>query len=299
MSATIIDGKKIANEIREEIKLGVQKLQDEKGIVPGLAVVIVGEDPASQVYVNMKEKACEKLGFYSLKYELPTETTQEELLALVDSLNNNDKIHGILVQMPLPKHLNDKAVINSINPEKDVDGFHPYNVGKLLIGDDTFKSCTPYGCQVLLEKSGVKTSGAHMVIVGRSNIVGKPLAAMMMQKAKNADCTVTVCHSRTKDIASITRQADILVAAIGSPLFIKADMVKQGAVVIDVGVNRVDDPTSPKGYKLVGDVDFEAVKEVASAITPSPGGVGPMTITMLLSNALLSAQIFTTKKHEG
>jgi methylenetetrahydrofolate dehydrogenase (NADP+)/methenyltetrahydrofolate cyclohydrolase len=289
MPALIIDGSAIAEEIREELKSKIAELKS-RGVTPGLAVVLVGEDPASQVYVRMKGKSCEELGLYSETIRLPAEYKEDALLKLIDDLNANPKIHGILVQLPLPDHINETKVLNRISPEKDVDGFHPVNVGRMLIGDPGFLPCTPHGVQELLVRSGNSPEGKHVVVVGRSNIVGKPVAAILMQKKKGANATVTVCHSRTKDLPSVTRQGDIVIAAMGVPQFIKADMVKEGAVVIDVGVNRVDDPSAKRGYRLVGDVDFEAVKEKASAITPVPGGVGPMTIVMLIKNTVLSAE---------
>lgn len=289
MTAKIIDGKIISQQIRNEIKKQREEFESKTGIKPGLAVILVGENPASVTYVGMKKKACAEVGFYSEEHKFNTDISEEKLLALINELNNKKEIHGILVQLPLPKHISEQKVLNLILPTKDVDGFHPVNVGKLVTGDDCLKPCTPAGVQELLIRSGVETKGSHIVIVGRSNIVGKPLAVMLMQKAKGADATVTVCHSKTKNIAEITRQADILIAAIGKPFFIKKDMVKNGAVVIDVGVNRVDDAKVAKGYKLVGDVDYVNVKEVASAITPVPGGVGPMTVTMLMKNTLKAA----------
>ncbi len=281
--AEIIDGKRISKEIRGEIAAECAALT-EKGIVPGLAVVIVGTDPASQVYVRNKKKACEEVGFHSEVYELPEETTEAELLALVERLNGDPAIHGILVQLPLPKHLDDKLIIDHIDPAKDVDAFHPVNVGKIMIGDYDFLPCTPAGVMALLEKSGIEVSGKECVVLGRSNIVGKPQAMLLL----HANGTVTVCHSKTKNLAEITRRADILVAAIGKADFITGDMIKEGAVVIDVGMNR-----RPDG-KLTGDVDFASVEPKASHITPVPGGVGPMTITMLLKNTLTSA-----KRHNG
>lgn len=281
--AKIIDGKQIAKEVRAEIAAECTELK-KKGIVPGLAVVIVGTDPASQVYVRNKKKACEEVGFRSEVFELPEETTEEELLALVKKLNEDVNIHGILVQLPLPKHLDDEVIIANIDPKKDVDAFHPSNVGKIMIGNYDFLPCTPAGVMVLLEKSGIDVSGKECVVVGRSNIVGKPQAMLLL----HANGTVTICHSRTKDLAEVTRRADILVVAIGKADFITGDMVKDGAVVIDVGMNRKADG------KLTGDVDFAAVEPKASYITPVPGGVGPMTITMLLRNTLTSA-----KKHAG
>ena len=278
--AKIIDGKAISKDIREEIKNEVAERVANGLCRPGLAVVIVGEDPASQVYVRNKKKGCEEVGFYSEVYELPAETTQEELNALVDKLNADDKIHGILCQLPLPKHLDENEVILRIDPRKDVDAFHPYNVGKIMIGDYDFLPCTPAGVMALLERSGIEVSGKECVVVGRSNIVGKPQAMLLL----HANGTVTVCHSRTKDLAAVCRRADILVAAIGKADFFGADMVKEGAVVIDVGMNRRADG------KLTGDVNFSEVEPKASYITPVPGGVGPMTITMLLKNTLTAAK---------
>ncbi len=290
MHAKIIDGKAIAEEMRADLAKEIESLE-QSGITPGLAVVLVGEDPASQVYVRMKGKACEKIGIFSETVKLPIETTEAELLGVIDRLNNDKKIHGFLVQLPLPKQINERNVLFSILPEKDVDGFHPVNVGKVASGDTTgFSPATPYGVQQMMIRSGVEISGAHAVIVGRSNIVGKPMASLLVQKAEGANATVTVCHSRTKNLADVTRQGDILIAAMGVPEFVKADMIKPGAVVIDVGTNRVDDPSKERGYRLVGDVDFENAKEVASAITPVPGGVGPMTITMLLYNTVQAAK---------
>ena len=275
-----IDGKLISAQIRSEIAEECKKFAAEKAFVPGLAVVIVGEDPASQVYVRNKKRACEEVGFYSEVHELPEATTQSELNALIDQLNANEKIHGILVQLPLPKHLDENEVILRIRPEKDVDAFHPYNVGKIMIGEPDFLPCTPAGVMALLERSGISPAGKRCVVIGRSNIVGKPMAMLLL----HANGTVTVCHSRTKDLPAICREADILVVAIGKPDFVGADMVKPGAVVIDVGMNRKADG------KLTGDVDFAAVEPIASAITPVPGGVGPMTITMLLQNTLTAAR---------
>ena len=290
MHAKIIDGKAIAEEMRADLAKEIETLK-QSGVTPGLAVVLVGEDAASQVYVKMKGKACEKIGIFSETVKLPTETTEEELLAVIDRLNNDKKIHGFLVQLPLPKQINDRNVLLAILPEKDVDGFHPVNVGKVASGDTTgFPPATPYGVQQMMIRSGVEISGAHAVIVGRSNIVGKPMASLLVQKAEGSNATVTVCHSRTKNLADVTRLGDILIAAMGVPEFVTADMIKPGAVVIDVGTNRVDDPSKEKGYRLVGDVDFENAKEVASAITPVPGGVGPMTITMLLYNTVQAAK---------
>ena len=278
--AKLIDGKLISAQIRAEIKDEVTAFEKERGFVPGLAVVIVGENPASQVYVRNKARACAEVGFYSEVHELPAATTQEELNALVDRLNGDERIHGILVQLPLPKHLDETAVLLRIDPSKDVDAFHPYNVGKIMIGDYDFLPCTPAGVMALLERSGIDPEGKRCVIVGRSNIVGKPMAMLLL----HANGTVTVCHSRTQNLAEICREADILVVAIGRADFVGADMVKPGAVVIDVGMNRREDG------KLTGDVDFASVEPIASAITPVPGGVGPMTITMLLKNTLTAAR---------
>jgi methylenetetrahydrofolate dehydrogenase (NADP+) / methenyltetrahydrofolate cyclohydrolase len=286
--ARIIDGKAIAQEMQEEMKAEVEELK-RKGITPGLAVILVGDDPASRTYVRSKEKACERLGLFSDVYRLPETTPEGDLIALVDELNLRKDIHGILIQIPLPGHIDENRMILRINPDKDVDGLHPVNVGKLVIGKPGFLPCTPLGCKVLLERSGIETSGKHMVILGRSNLVGKPLANIMLQKEKGANAIVTVCHTAAKDLASYTRQADILVAAIGKPKMVTGDMVKEGAVVIDVGINRIEDPESSGGNKLVGDVDFESVAPKASAITPVPGGVGPMTITMLMHNTIRSA----------
>ncbi|MHC4292841.1 MAG: bifunctional methylenetetrahydrofolate dehydrogenase/methenyltetrahydrofolate cyclohydrolase FolD [Planctomycetota bacterium] len=289
MSAQIIDGKKIAQQMREELKEEVEELK-VKGIIPGLGVILVGEDPASQSYVRSKERACEKIGIYSDDNRLPAETTQDELLNLIKKMNSDDKIHGILVQLPLPEQIDEQAVLLAVDPSKDVDGFHPVNIGKMVAGQEAFLPCTPHGIIQLLIKSDVTIEGSHSVIVGRSNIVGKPLANLLIQKTPTGNSTVTVCHTRTKNISHHTLQADILVAAAGRPDTITAEMVKEGAVVIDVGVNRVEDASKEKGYRLVGDVDFEAVKEKASLITPVPGGVGPMTITMLLYNTVESAK---------
>lgn len=289
MGADIISGKEISDEIKEELK-GRIALLNEKGVTPGLAVVLVGEDPASQVYVRMKGKSCDELGLYSETRRYPEDLPEDELLGVIDELNADPRIHGILVQLPLPKHIDENKILLRIMPEKDVDGFHPVNVGKMLIGEPGFLPCTPHGIQELLVRSGNDPEGKHVVVVGRSNIVGKPVTAILIQKKKGANATVTVCHSRTKDLPAMCREGDILVAAMGVPQFIKADMVKEGAVVIDVGVNRVDDPSAKRGYRLVGDVDFEPVAEKASAITPVPGGVGPMTIVMLMMNTVISAE---------
>jgi methylenetetrahydrofolate dehydrogenase (NADP+)/methenyltetrahydrofolate cyclohydrolase len=289
MTAQIIDGKQVAADMRAELKNEVAKLKEQK-IIPGLGVILVGEDPASKSYVTGKERACEDIGIYSDDNRLPAETYQKELMALVEKMNKDPKINGILVQLPLPKGLNEAEVLLAIDPAKDVDGFHPMNVGKMMVGEKAFLPCTPHGIVKLLVRSGVTIEGAEVVIVGRSNLVGKPLANMLIQKKPNANATVTVCHTRTKDLSSHTKRADIVIAAAGRPNTVTADMVKDGVVVIDVGVNRVEDATKKKGYRLVGDVDFEAVKEKASLITPVPGGVGPMTITMLLYNTVESAK---------
>lgn len=285
--AEIIDGKKVAAELREDIQKEVVKLKDKVGMVPGLAVVLVGEDPASQVYVRMKGKGCEEVGIASFQHTLDVATTENELLELIDTLNNSKEVNGILVQLPLPAHINEEKILIAIDPGKDVDGFHPVNVGKMVVGDEScFYPCTPYGCQILINRYMKNLKGKHLVIVGRSNIVGKPLANMMVQKNDRANCVVTVCHTAAPDIGYFTKQGDILVVAAGRPDVVTADMVKPGAVVIDVGVNRIKHPDDPAKTKLVGDVDFEGVSKVASAITPVPGGVGPMTITMLLQNTL-------------
>lgn len=289
MTAKLILGKEVSEEIYGELRQRIDALK-AKGVTPGLAVVLVGEDPASQVYVRKKGEMCESLGMKSVTIRMPAETTQAELMAKVEDLNNDPTIHGFLVQLPLPSHLDEGQVINAISPSKDVDCFHPTNVGRVLIGNPDFLPATPAGVQQMIVRSGVETSGKHVVVIGRSNIVGKPMAAMMIQRGLGADSTVTVVHSRTKDLPSITRQADILIVAIGKPRFVTADMVRDGAVVIDVGTNRVDDPTHPKGSRLVGDVDFDAVQDKVSAITPVPGGVGPMTICMLMANAVKAAE---------
>lgn len=276
----IIDGKAVSKKVKEDVKAECERLK-AKGITPGLAVIIVGDDPASQVYVHNKEVACEACGFYSVKYALPAETTQDELNALVDKLNKDDKINGILCQLPLPSHLDDKEVINRIDPLKDVDAFHPVNVGAIMIGDYNYLPCTPAGVMELIHSTGIDVSGKKAVVIGRSNIVGKPMAMLLLHE----NATVEITHSRTQNLADITKEADILVAAIGKAKFVKADMVKDGAVVIDVGMNR------DKNGKLCGDVDFEDVKDKCSFITPVPGGVGPMTIAMLMKNTLTAAKI--------
>ena len=277
---TIIDGTKIAQDIRNEVRQGVLELKASRGIVPGLAVILVGDDPASQVYVGRKANACAEVGFLSREYKLPADTEEKKLLKIIKKLNKDELVHGILVQLPLPKHISTENIIAAINPDKDVDGFHPYNVGGLVTGTPLFVPCTPRGIMELISRSGIDLTGKEAVVVGRSNIVGKPMAFLLL--AQNA--TVTMCHSRTKDLPSVTRRADVLIAAIGKPRMIKADMVKEGAVIIDVGVNRLENG------KLAGDVDFDEVAPRASYITPVPGGVGPMTIAMLMKNTLDAAR---------
>lgn len=281
---TIIDGQKVAAEIKAELKAGISRLSAEGKGVPGLVAILVGENPASQIYVKSKANDCLETGMRSHVEKRGSDISEEELLDLIDYYNHNSEYDGILVQLPLPKHINEDRVIKKIRPEKDVDGFHPFNVGELVIGNETFFPCTPAGIQELLKYYKVQTSGKHVVVVGRSNIVGKPIANILVQKKEFANAVVTVCHSAAKDIAYYTRQADILIAAIGQPEFIKKEMVKEGAVVIDVGINRVEDKTKEKGYRVTGDVDFAGVSEVASMITPVPKGVGPMTRAMLLKN---------------
>ncbi|MCM3788385.1 bifunctional methylenetetrahydrofolate dehydrogenase/methenyltetrahydrofolate cyclohydrolase FolD [Domibacillus indicus] len=282
--AAIIDGKAIAKDIRTELKEEIDAMK-AAGTTPGLAVVIVGDDPASHTYVNSKEKSSKEIGIYSEVHRFPADFTEEALLEKVDELNRDKNIHGILVQLPLPKHISEDKVIDAISPEKDVDGFHPVNVGKMVIGKDSFYSCTPYGIMKMLEKEHISLEGKHVVVIGRSNIVGKPAALLSLMN----NATVTICHSRTKDLATITRQADVVIAAVGIPNYVTADHLKPGAVVIDVGINRNEEG------KLCGDVDFNSAKEVAGAITPVPGGVGPMTITMLLYNTVKSAKAFAAK----
>lgn len=284
----LIDGKKIAAEIRADLKDKGEKLLNEKGVQPCIALLLVGDNPASKIYVRMKEKASKEIGFKSIILNKPEEITEEEVLKIVDDWNNDPSIHGILVQLPLPKQIDEQKVITSILPSKDVDGFHPENMGRLVLGLHGFLPCTPAGIVELIDRSIDSTKGKHVVVVGRSNIVGKPIANLMYQKNR-ANAIVTICHTGTDDIAKYTRQADILIAAMGVPEAIKADQVKDGVTVIDVGMNRVDDPGSEKGYRLCGDVDFDRVKEKAAAITPVPGGVGPMTIAMLMKNTYLSA----------
>lgn len=291
MTPILINGKEVALKIREGLKAEIKELKAQ-GRTPGLAVVLVGEDPASQVYVGSKVKACEELGIYSQKWELPTETTQEQLVDLIRQLNADDRIHGILVQSPPPPHIDEAAVVLSIDPRKDVDGFHPANVAKLVLEDEEgFVPCTPLGCMELLKAYGIGTKGRHAVVIGRSMIVGKPMANLLVSKKANA--TVTIAHSRTADLAELCRTADIIVAAVGRPGMVTADYVKLGAVVLDVGINRIPDATRPRGYRIVGDVDFANVKGLCSAITPVPGGVGPMTIAMLMSNTVKACRQLT------
>ncbi|PYO90454.1 MAG: bifunctional methylenetetrahydrofolate dehydrogenase/methenyltetrahydrofolate cyclohydrolase FolD [Gemmatimonadetes bacterium] len=290
MPANLIDGNAIGATMRSELESEITKLK-KTGVTPGLAVVLVGDNPASQVYVRMKGKACDEAGLYHETIKLAKDTSEADLMALLERLNANSQIHGILVQLPLPKQIEANRALHRIDPRKDVDGFHPENVGKVVVGDPTgFRPATPYGVQQLLIRTGVDTKGAHAVVVGRSNIVGRPMAALLLQDAPGGNATVTVCHSRTRHIEQHTLQGDILIVAIGKPEFVTGDMVKPGAVVIDVGVNRVDDPSRKQGYRLVGDVKFQEAKQVASAITPVPGGVGPMTITMLLYNTVQAAR---------
>ncbi len=295
MAARIIDGKKIAEEIKSELLQRIAFLQS-KGIMPGLAVALVGNDPASAAYVNAKAKMCETLGLFSQVHRLEEKTSKAELLELLAQLNRDPKIHGILVQSPLPKHIDEQRVFENVAPEKDVDGFHPFNRGRLQLGEETFAPCTPAGVQELLVRSGFSVNGKHVVILGRSPIVGLPLALLFLQKNNAANATVTVCHSATQDLAQHTSRADVLIAAIGRANFVTAEMMKEGAVVIDVGINRIDDDSSSKGYRLVGDVDFEAVQHKAAAITPVPGGVGPMTIMMLMRNTIFAAERLTLRQ---
>jgi len=290
MTAQLIKGAEVAAQIREELTKEIAELKEKHNVVPGLVTVLVGADPASQVYVGAKEKTSGELGIYSERYDLPEDTPQEELMELIDKLNKDPKINGILVQLPLPKHLNEEEVLYAIDPKKDVDGFHPVNVGRLMIGEPNYLPCTPAGIQQLLIRSGTQIEGAEVVVVGRSNIVGKPIANMLLQKAPGANATVTICHTRTKDMTFHTRRADILIVAAGKANAITADMVKEGVVVIDVGVNQIG--TTAEGKRiLAGDVDFDSVKEKAKAITPVPGGVGPMTITMLMMNTVRAAKV--------
>jgi methylenetetrahydrofolate dehydrogenase (NADP+) / methenyltetrahydrofolate cyclohydrolase len=289
----LIDGKAIADRINEETRVKVERLK-QSGVTPGLAVVLVGDNPASLSYVRNKDRISQRLGFFSRKIELPTETSQTELSKIVHDLNADPLIHGILVQSPPPPHIDEQKIVVAIDPAKDVDGLHPMNVGKLAMGDPTaLVPCTPLGCQRLLLETGVETSGAHAVIIGRSMLVGKPLGLLLMRKGKGGDATVTIAHSRTNDLAAVVRTADILIAAIGKPELVRADYVKEGAVVIDVGINRVDDPAAPKGYRITGDVSFDQVGMKAKAITPVPGGVGPMTVAMLMVNTVTACEIQT------
>jgi len=290
MSAALIDGKAVAQAVLTDVKRRAKALLESKGVTPGLAVILVGEDPASQVYVRLKRKTCEELGFHSRDYDLDAGASQDQVASLIEELNADPAIHGILLQMPVPDHLDGQALQQAIDPRKDVDGFHPINVGRLALGMSCFVPCTPLGVRELLLRSGFDPSGRFVVIVGRSHIVGRPLAMLLMRKEPGGNATVCVCHSRTANLAEIASRADILIAAIGQAHFITADMIKAGATVIDVGVNRVEDGSRKSGYRLVGDVDFEAAREVAGAITPVPGGVGPMTIAMLMQNTVLSAE---------
>lgn len=291
MAATVLDGKRMAEEIRAEVAEGVRALRERSGVAPGLAAVLVGDAPASAVYVRNKRLACDEAGMFSETFALPEETPQEELLRLIRQLNADARFHGILAQLPLPAHVSEREVILAIDPDKDVDGMHPLNGGRLLEGNPRFPPATPAGVQQMLVRSGNDPAGKRVAVLGRSNIVGKPLAAMLMQKAAGANATVTVCHTGTPDAGAVTRQADIVVAAVGRPRTLTADMVDDGAVVIDVGINRVEDSTRKSGYRLVGDADYEALAEKASAISPVPGGVGPMTIAMLLTNTLRAARL--------
>ena len=292
MSARLIEGKVVSEHILGSLKPRIDAL-GQRGVIPGLAAVLIGDDPASATYVNSKAKACAKLGLYSEVITRPSSTTQAELLKFVDDLNRNPKIHGILVQSPLPSHLDELAVTVAIDPKKDVDGFHPFNVGMVLLGKPTLISCTPYGIVKLLEYYRIETAGKNVVVVGRSNIVGKPVAALLVQKGKGADATVTIAHSRTPNLAEVTRRADIVIAAIGRPNTIRAEMIADGTVIVDVGINRIEDKSTPKGYRIVGDVDFEGCSKKASWITPVPGGVGLMTIAMLMTNTVLAAEMTT------
>lgn len=288
----IIDGKKISAEIKNELRVQIEELKKQGKNVPGLAAILVGDNPASHIYVTSKSKSCQEIGMRSVVETLSSDISQNELLDIIKKYNEDDNYHGILVQLPLPKHIDEDKIIEAISPEKDVDGFHPVNVGNLVIGKDTLVSCTPAGIQELLKRYNIETQGKHVVVVGRSNIVGKPIANLLLQKNKFANSVVTICHSAAKDLSVFTQQADILIAAIGKAEMIKADMVKEGVVVIDVGINRIEDPTSTKGYKIVGDVAFEEVSKKCSFITPVPGGVGPMTIAMLLNNTFKAYKLF-------
>ncbi len=284
MKPIIIDGKKVAENIYSELTTKCKTLIKERGVTPGLALLLVGDNPASQVYVNMKDRTCQKLGYYSIIKTLPADTPESQVLSLIDNWNNDNKIHGILIQLPLPKHIDEQKVIERISPKKDVDGFHPINVGKMLIGIPALLPCTPAGIMQLFKAYNISLSGKNAVVIGRSNIVGKPISVLMMQKDNYANATVTICHSGTPNLTDYTRNADIIVAAIGSPEFIKADMIKEGAIIIDVGTHKIADHTLEKGYRLCGDVDYNSVISKVAAISPSPGGVGPMTIAMLMQN---------------
>ncbi|MEO0184549.1 MAG: bifunctional methylenetetrahydrofolate dehydrogenase/methenyltetrahydrofolate cyclohydrolase FolD [candidate division WOR-3 bacterium] len=292
--AKILSGTELAEKMRQEMKNEIAMLKEKHNLVPGLAVILVGDNPASISYVKGKEKACAEIGIMSREYKFDAEYKEADLLKLIEELNEDSAIHGILVQLPLPDHINEEKVLYAINPDKDVDGFHPVNVGKLMIGADCFLPCTPHGIQQLLLRNGIEISGKHVVIVGRSNIVGKPLAMILVQKKSGANATVTMCHTGTKNMGEFTRQADILIVAAGKPHTVNGEMVREGAVVIDVGVNRIEDSTKKSGFRLIGDVEFDEVSKKASAISPVPGGVGPMTITMLLYNTIISA-----KRHAG
>lgn len=288
----LIDGKKISNEIKNELRIQIEELKRQGKNVPGLAAILVGDNPASQIYVSSKSKSCQEIGMRSVVEKLNADITQNELISIIKKYNEDENFHGILVQLPLPKHIDENKIIESISPEKDVDGFHPVSVGNLVIGKDTLVSCTPAGIQELLKRYNINTQGMHVVVVGRSNIVGKPIANLLLQKNKFANSVVTVCHSAASDLSVFTKQADILIAAIGKAEMIKADMVKEGVVVIDVGINRIEDSTNSKGYRIVGDVAFEEVSKKSSFITPVPGGVGPMTIAMLLSNTFKAYKLY-------
>lgn len=285
MEDKIIDGKLIASQITGEIKKELETVN----ITPGLALILVGNNPASEIYVKMKSKKCAELGFYSIIERKPDDISEDDLIELIKKFNNDEKIHGILIQLPLPKHINEMRILETVDYKKDVDGFHPVNAGRLMIGEKCFLPCTPAGIHELLIRYNVRTSGKNAVVIGRSNIVGKPIANILLQKAKGANCTVTICHSATENISEFTRNADIIIAAIGKPNFLKGDMIKEGSVIIDVGINRIEDPNHPKGYKVVGDADYDDCYHKASKITPVPGGVGPMTIAMLMKNTLDSA----------
>jgi methylenetetrahydrofolate dehydrogenase (NADP+)/methenyltetrahydrofolate cyclohydrolase len=294
MEAKILDGNRVAEAMRAEMKAEIARLKRDHVVTPGLAVVLVGDNPASLSYVKGKRKACDEVGIHSVEHKFDAGLPEGDLLGLIDRLNGDPEVHGILVQLPLPRQIDEQKVLLAVHPDKDVDGFHPVNVGKMVVGEECYLPCTPHGIQQILLRSGVQIEGAHVVVVGRSNIVGKPIANILLQKKKGANATVTVCHTGTKDMAYFTKQADILIVAAGRPRTVTAEMVREGAVVVDVGVNRVPDASKRSGFRLVGDVDFEGVKQRAGAITPVPGGVGPMTITMLLHNTIQSA-----KRHHG